>query len=149
MANERFTIKKDGDKYRMAIPFGFDAKIEDGEVVMTKHWTILDAERGDIIAYGDEYPALICLRCVSGHNVYDYAGYWDYPDEDEPSGRFQKFSFGEGGAIDNIWGGPFRPATEEERNRFFEKMEKAGYEWDAALRKPKPKGEEIISVNVE
>ena len=147
MANENFTIKKNGNEYRMKIPFGFDARIENHEVVLTKQWTILDAESGDIIAYDD--AALICLRMVAAGGVFSWAEYWDYPDNGEESGRCQKFCYGEPGCIDSVSGGPFRPATEEERKRFFEKMDEAGFEWDGKRRKPKPKGEEEISVSVK
>ena len=148
MKAENFKIKKNGNVYRMNIPFGFDAKIEKGEVVLTKHWTILDAEGGDIIAYGEDNPALMCFRCAVAGRVYDYATYWDYPDEEEPNGRYQKFSYNEPGSIDNI-NGEFRPATEEERKRFFEEMDKAGYEWHKDHPSITPKGEEVMSVEVE
>ena len=148
MRIENFKIKKNGNVYRMNIPFGFDAKIEKGEVVLTKHWTILDAERGDIVAEGGEYPTIHCLYFVTAGRVYDYATYWDYPDEEEPNGRYQKFSYNEPGSIDNI-NGEFRPATEEERKRFFEEMDKAGYEWHKDHPSITPKGEEVMSVEVE
>lgn len=149
MANENFTIKKNGNEYRMKIPFGFDARIENHDVILTKHWTILDAERGDIIAYGEYADGLFCLRCVSGGYVYYWACYWDYQDEDEPNERYQKFVYDEPGSVDAVHGGPYRPATEEERQKFFKEMEEAGYEWDPVMRKPKPKGEEVIPVSIE
>ena len=148
MKAENFKIKKNGNVYRMNIPFGFDAKIEHGEVVLTKHWTILDAERGDIVAEGDEDPTLHCLDIVSAGRVYASASWYEYADDSEPSGRCRKFDFDPNGAIDSI-GADWRPATEEEKATFFKEMEAAGYEYDERLRKVVKKGEEVMSVEIE
>ena len=148
MKAENFKIKKNGNVYRMNIPFGFDAKIEKGEVVLTKHWTILDAERGDIVAEGGEHPTLHCLYFVAAGRVYASASWYDYPDDSEPSGRYRDFDFDPNGAIDSI-AADWRPATEDEKATFFKEMESAGYEYDERLRKVVRKGEEILSVEIE
>lgn len=148
MRIENFKIKKNGNVYRMNIPFGFDAKIEKGEVVLTKHWTILDAEQGDIVAEGDGHPTLHCLDIIAAGRVYASASWYDYPDDSEPSGCWRDFDFEPNGAIESI-AANWRPATEEEKATFFKEMEKAGYEYDERLRKVVKKGEEVLSVEVE
>lgn len=148
---ENFRIKKIGDdRYEWDIPFGFEAKIEDGTIILTKHWTVLDAERGDIITTDDKdnVRSLHCLLFTAGGEVYASASWYDYEDENEPNGRYQKFFCDEDGSIDCIWVG-WRPATEEERKIFFERMTDAGYEWDNGLKKPVKVGEQFITIKVE
>ena len=134
---ENFKIKRVGDdRYEWDIPFGFEAKIEDGKIILKKHWTVLDAKRGDIIANVESHdPSLHCVLCVVNNEVYASGSWYDCKDEDEPSGRFQKFCGEEDGSIDCIWA-RWRPATEDERKTFFERMTEAGYEWDEGLKRP-------------
>ena len=147
---ENFRIKKVGEyRYEWDIPFGFEAKIENDTIILTKHWTVLDAKRGDIIA-NDEctVPSLHCLLCVAGGDVYASGSWYDSEDEEDPSGRFQRFCGEEDGSIDCIWA-KWRPATDEERKTFFEQMTKAGYEWDEGLKRPVKKGEKYLTIKVE
>ena len=104
--------------------FNDDSYLPFNEDQCLKLWTIQDAKPGDILA---DDGAIVMFRKIGNgrwDNVIDYyASYTSYRN---------RFLIQEG---DSHWGvvadTSLLPATKEQRKRFFKKMRKEGYEWDA------------------
>jgi len=82
-------------------------------------WTIEDAKPGDVLV--DNHPFIFEKVDTSGH-CYAYCGL-------NPFDEFMIESEGESGEW--TWHPNVHPATNEQINLLFQKMEEAGYEWDS------------------
>ena len=80
-------------------------------------WTIKDAKEGDVLCYEDEvftlknyvlFHKIVYHYCYDGKNIIPHGIYSLAKDD------FNKIT----------------PATKEQRDLLFQKMKKAGYEWD-------------------
>lgn len=83
-------------------------------------WTIEDAKDGDVLADGD--LPFIFKKTDAYNYTYAYCGI-------SLSGNFRIDSDGEFGEW--TWMLDIKPATKEQRDRLFQRMKEAGYEWDA------------------
>lgn len=79
-------------------------------------WTIQDAKDGDVLA---EHETIVLFKEIEGLNIrcyctYHYLGYNPTLHVDTLQNK-----------------NPYRPATKKQRDLLFQKMNEAGYEWDA------------------
>lgn len=79
-------------------------------------WTIQDAKDGDVLA---EHETIVLFKAIEGINIkcyctYHYLGY-------NPTLYVDTLQNKE----------PYRPTAKKQRDRLFQKMKEAGYEWDA------------------
>ena len=82
-------------------------------------WTIEDAKDGDILHFNDD-TIVIFKDLYNSSSFHSYChiedGVFDISKDEMP----------------DWWEGKgFKPATKEQRDQFFKKMQEAGYEWDA------------------
>jgi len=108
-------------------------------------WTIQDAKDGDVLAFDDE-------TIVIFKDLYNFTSFHSYCYIEN-----SVFDVSEDDIPDWWKGKGFYPATKEQRDLLFQKMNEAGYEWDSdrkELRKlekqaPKPKWSEEDDYNVQ
>ena len=103
-------INSDGDK--LSVPFTSEYNL--------KEWTIADAKDGDVLACSD-WLFILKQFNVKGNNHKTYCHY------DLTLNRFKD-------DIDSYMvsgSDEYHPATKEQRDTLFAKMNEAGYEWDA------------------
>lgn len=84
-------------------------------------WTIQDAKDGDVLACENGWTCI--FRCLND-NLFSSHCFMD------SEGWFCEYG-GQGHTLDKRICGEIHPATKKQRNLFFQKMNEAGYEWDA------------------
>ncbi len=102
------------------IPEGYEAKIENGKVIVKKKWTIKDAKPGDILS---TYTQIFIFQKLDV-DVYSYCYCWVGV---EPYDGKQFVVHNNKYCSINV---DLKIATQEEKDLLFHKMGEAGYEWD-------------------
>jgi hypothetical protein len=86
-------------------------------------WTIQDAKDGDVIFYDDGWTCI--FKCI--HGIW-YSSYCFITADGEFNTGYERH------AVNAKLNGNAHPATKEQRDLLFQKMQEAGYEWNADKR---------------
>lgn len=86
------------------------------------NWSIQDAKDGDVIFYDDGWTCI--FKHIHGYGVW-FSSYCFITDDGEFNMGYERH------AVDSTINGNAHLATEEQRNLLFQKIEEAGYKWNA------------------
>ena len=122
--NKCYKVNYNGCGYELIDQNGLRTSLEYGTVDESAHlWTIQDAKDGDILVSGFNKPFIYNGK----HNSMFVGAYGGITTIDEFMNAKEECHW-----TDNM---NIHPATKEQRELLFQKMEKAGYEWSSEHRK--------------
>lgn len=119
--NQVITVSEDGEGFTLDDGSYFSGSWKD----MYHLWTIQDAKDGDVLFHSDSASngIFIFKEIVQHGTIQEVTCYCDYDSEDG-------FCLGEYHTCCWTDSKILHPATKEQCNRLFQKMKKAGYEWN-------------------
>lgn len=123
--NKCYKVNYNGCGYELIDQNGLSTSLEYGTIDNSAHlWTIQDAKEGDILHHSDtaSNSTFIFKNIEPCSEIEKVKCYCEYDSEDY---------FGLNRTSCYICDRFIYPASKEQRNILFSKMEKAGYEWDA------------------
>ena len=108
-------------------------------------WTIQDAKDGDVLA-SELCDSIILFKGIKDNNIDFYCDY-DFSKIDIPGDRFAVNNGQHYGSVEDSK--DFHPATKEQRDLLFQKMNEVGYEWDADKKELKKISQRMISAEAK